>query len=114
MFSMGEITEMELSILVNVGTLVFAAVGAALSYFKALSTIRGELSKTREEIAKKLVIRTEIIQLIETHAPVHKIFADVDLIKERMHQLEKIQLQLQTEINVKLDFLTRGNALPER
>lgn len=105
---------MELSILVNVGTLMFAAVGAAWSYFKALSAIRGEIFNLREEIAKNIVTRPDIIKLIETHAPVNKIFSDVDGLKEKLHILEKTQLALQTEINVKLDFLTRGNKIPER
>lgn len=91
---------MRINMLVAIGAFLISLVGGVISYDRSVSAIK-------EEIAKNLVPRMEIIELIKTHAPLQKVTMEIDSLKESQHTLEMGHMKLQTEINTKLDFIMR-------
>lgn len=97
---MRSVSEMRINMLVAIGAFLISLVGGVISYDRSVSAIK-------EEIAKNLVPRMEIIELIKTHAPLQKVTMEIDSLKESQHTLEMGHMKLQTEINTKLDFIMR-------
>ncbi len=91
---------MRINMMVAIGAFLISLVGGVISYDRSVSAIK-------EEIAKNLVPRMEIIELIKTHAPLQKVTMEIDSLKESQHNLEMSHMKLQTEINTKLDFIMR-------
>lgn len=97
---MRSVSEMRINMMVAIGAFLISLVGGVISYDRSVSAIK-------EEIAKNLVPRMEIIELIKTHAPLQKVTMEIDSLKESQHNLEMSHMKLQTEINTKLDFIMR-------
>ena len=98
---------MRINMMVAIGAFLISLVGGVISYDRSVSAIK-------EEIAKNLVPRMEIIELIKTHAPLQKVTMEIDSLKESQHNLEMSHMKLQTEINTKLDFIMRDMGMDEK
>ena len=98
---------MRINMMVAIGAFLISLVGGVISYDRSVSAIK-------EEIAKNLVPRMEIIELIKTHAPLQKVTMEIDSLKESQHNLDMSHMKLQTEINTKLDFIMRDMGMDEK
>lgn len=98
---------MKLNVIAVVCSVLTTIVGGVISYSHSISSIR-------EMIAKNMVPRNEIVELVKTHAPIAKIDGEIGIIKDRLHNLELAQVRLQTEINTKLDFIMRDMGVSDK
>ena len=98
---------MRINMMVAIGAFLISLVGGVISYDRSVSAIK-------EEIAKNLVPRMEIIELIKTHAPLQKVTMEIDSLKESQHNLDMSHMKLQTEINTKLDFIMKDMGMDEK
>lgn len=98
---------MRINMVVGIGAFLISLIGGFISYDRSVSAIK-------EEIAKNMVPRMEIIELIKTHAPLQKLTLEIDSLKESQHTLEMSHMKLQTEINTKLDFIMRDMGMEEK